>query len=692
MEQEQQNELDSFTQSIQEQHAKDLDALQKLGEEMAEKYLEEAKKETEELEKELEKNNKNVTNDINNIVGAPNDNTSNTATISQPSTYNVPADPGVSSGIKIFSFMGMTIYLIISLIISSFLIGLCKRKKDTSKIAKGFYHFIRFGLVLNIVMYLGNSLNMLIPKLLPYYFGGLITALIIYLFFKYGKRRGKGSSNGIIKNEKAQKGIVLGYSDGKLIVKSGEVSGHVLVCGGSGKGKSQCVTIPSLLNWEGAALVVDIKRELYAYTHHVRKSKGKVIVFDPEQNGHSYDPIKECYEVDGCQFLSRSLVPTPPNTDPFWTQSAQAILAAACFEGNKKGQSLPEIAERILITEPQVLVDELTNSQYNESRLLASSLKGTPPNTLGGIFTELKGKLITIATDPNIKNALSKSEWTPETLEEGATIYLRVSERQIEQYKQVFNLIIVQIIRHLASRPEGKSPAILLLIDELPRLGKVEGYASGLTTLRSKNVHFLSAIQSVAQYDLHYGKDNRRTIMDNKAYKLVLSASDSETQKIFSDLAGKEKRKQKSTSVGFGHGSISQYEQWEEKFRPESFAYMERPIYYLPDGPAREVDKAFWMNIPSLVKLQKAAGGPTGFLNEKQIQELSTFKRDTNKISNNMGGAQPEEKEIEKIKEQHKGSSETNDEVDTVEPFEEVAATDESRPGHTELMEKWHVK
>jgi len=491
-------------------------------------------------------------------------------------------------------------------------------------------------------------------------------------------------------------GIVIGQSDEGPVVKSSKKPGHVLICGGSGKGKSQAVTIPSLLNWDGAALVIDIKRELYAYTYQARSQRGNVIVFDPEQQGHGYDPVQECYTVDGCQFLARSLVPTPPNSsDPFWTGNAQSILAAACYEGNKKGQTLPEIAERILTTEPQILVDELINSEYKETQLLASSLRGTPEKTLGGIFTELKSKLITIATDPNLRQALSKSEWKPETLEEGTTIYMRVSEKQIEQYKQIWNVIIVQIIRYLSSRPDGKNPPILMLLDELPRLGKVEGYSGALATLRSRNVHIVSAIQSVAQLDEHYGKEVRRTIMDNKAYKLVLSASDNETQKIFSELAGKDKLKQKSTSINFGGGAgISQYEQWEERFRPEIFAYMEKPIYYPTDGPAYEIEKVFWMDMPKLLNLQKQCGGPITFLTDQQMQELSTFRRlendsliEKNKEVNIVG---PINLEKEKMKEYnlYASSDDENNEDNTTSFTDE----DKEKIGHVELLEKWKVK
>jgi len=553
----------------------------------------------------------------------------NKTTTTQATTQIVPLAPADinnasnHTGSTIMQALYFTLLFAIALAIQTRTIRKNKEKREFSKWATFKYTYASFGRMLLIALYCGYLVNLASPKLIgPYVL--LLVAGGIY-WFKF--RGDETSKSGKISQKDIEPGVVLGASNNQLIIKRAQESGHVLVAGGSGKGKSQAVTIPALLNWKGSALVIDIKRELYAYTHNVQEKKGKVIVFDPEQNGHQYNPILECSTVDGCQFLARTLIPTPPKADPFWTGNAQSILAAACFEGHKNGQTLPQIAERILMTESAKLVDELCRSKYREAVLLCSAVKGTPEKTLGGIFTELKGKLITIATDPNLRQALSGSEWTPATLEESATIYMRVSERQVENYKQVWSLIVVQILRYLAGRAEQQDPPVLLLLDELARLGKVEGYSESLPTLRSKNVTIVSAIQSLAQLQEHYGKEVTRTIMDSKAYKLVLSASDNETQKVFSDLAGKSEKKKRGVNYSMSGGGINEHFQWEEKFRPENFAYLEKPIYYPPNAPAHEIDKVYWMNIPSLVKMQKESGGPTDFMNKEEIERHSQFHR-----------------------------------------------------------------
>lgn len=657
---------------MEEQQQKDMQDLQKIGEEMGEKTKENMLKSAEEQ-------------------------------MGKTTQVSYTTSNSADSGHKIVSVINTMFTLAIALIIPVLLMNLAKKKKDSSNIGKFMYYYFRIAIRLVIYTSIGVIINIFIPGKVGFYVACVIIGNIIYYLLK---RKGAilkplTTNNKTSDEKKDNFGVVLGSLNGDLIVKKCKTPGNVLVVGAPGKGKSQCLSIPTILNWKGSALVIDIKRELYAYTKDVQSKKGKVIVFDPEQNGHAYDPIRECDTVDSCQFLARSLIPAPKDTDPFWAENAQNILAAACFEGNRESKTLPEISDRILLTEPEVLIQELTNSKYRETKLLASSLKGTPEKTLGGIFTQLRGEILLFATDENVMRALSKSEWSAETLEEGATIYMRVSERQIETYKKVWNLIIVQVLRHLSSRLEGKDPAVLLLLDELPRLGKVEGYKSALTTLRSKNVTIFTAAQSLAQFDSDYGEKDTRIIMDSTSYKLCLSAYDVKTQEIFSKLAGKYEREKESKNTNWSPGNFvpglgkSTFTAWEERFRPETLAYLEKPLYFPPDQEAFQIDKTFWMNIPYFMELQKESGGPTTFISDTEFLSRSELKREDISIEtiNNIQYKENnvEYEQIQKIYPSNKRIS-TDDEEDYNEDEnkEEIDTTDNI--GHIELFEKWHIK
>jgi len=387
-------------------------------------------------------------------------------------------------------------------------------------------------------------------------------------------------------------GVVFGRKEGKLIEKPPEVEGHVLVVGGSGTGKSRGVAIPTLLRWPGAALVIDIKGELSRITS---QSRGPVYVFDPENGGHGYDLLRECRTVEGAQELARTLIPEPPKGEPFWAKSAQGIFAAAALEAAHTGEKLSDVAERVCVTPPEQLIAELQASEVRGTRLLSSIGVGMPEKTLGGVMAELRSKLLTLASDEGIAKATSSSDFTPATLEEGATIYIRISEHLLAQYKELWAVIINQMLRHLAKRPEKALPGVLILLDELPRLGEVPSLTDALATLRSRNVHILSIIQSMAQLDLIYGQDRRKVIADNCRYKLVLSASDPETQKYFAELAGQHTVHSKGVTVGAGWvPNYSKNETGVHLIRPEAWARLEKPVMLANGLQPTQVDLAFW--------------------------------------------------------------------------------------------------
>lgn len=168
----------------------------------------------------------------------------------------------------------------------------------------------------------------------------------------------------------------------------------------------------------------------------------------------------------------------------------------------------------------------------------------------------------------------------------------------IEHYKGLISCMISQILRYLTGRGEGKQPSILLLLDELPRLGKVDGFIEALGTLRSRNVHIVPMVQSLSDLDRHYGQEERKICLDNCNFRVVLGVGDVDTQKYFSDMAGTEKRWQKSFNnswIGLRKGSTDSLSE-EKIIKPERFGQLKQDKKAVIFGfkEPLEVDKLFW--------------------------------------------------------------------------------------------------
>jgi type IV secretion system protein VirD4 len=454
---------------------------------------------------------------------------------------------------------------------------------------------------------LGNSIKTILLDVI--FYGAIIYGCIMLYRKLTGKKSKKLSSikstKSVVNKEnlnsknKVTNGILMGVTrEGKIIKPSNE-QGHVAIVGGSRTGKSSTISIPSLLQWEGSAIVNDIKGELADITAKAREKYGRVHIFNPDKmDSACYNPLEQVKGIDGANALAKSLIPTPLR-EPFFAETAQGVFASATLDGLDRGQSFCEICERVLTTKPITLIEELTSSSNRQVRLLASACNDTAQGTLGSVFTELRKNLLNFASDENIARVTSKSDFTPETLENGATIYLQIHESMLEQYKGLMVCIISQTFRFLSKRKEGAQPQILMLLDELPRLGKIEGLTEATSTLAGRNVHLVPMLQSLADLDRHYGDKERKIIMDNCPYKVVLGCGDYDTQKYFSDMSGTEKMWQNSYSHSgvLGQKKSTTNSIVEEKiFKPEEFGNLKqtKKAIIFGFGEALEVDKLFW--------------------------------------------------------------------------------------------------
>lgn len=392
-------------------------------------------------------------------------------------------------------------------------------------------------------------------------------------------------------------GFVFGKAR-KWICKPESLDGHILVLGGAGSGKSSCIAIPSLLSWGQRVFAIDIKGELSEKTGRNRPS---LQVFNPQNPASpGYNPyylLKTSRNpVQDAREIAQSIVPKPANTrEPFWIDNAQNLFTGAILHFYEQGYSFIDTIYAIQSTPVSQLVQEIHGSDSMDARLFVNQLVEMDTKTLGGIYAELSGKIMVFATDPDIKASLSRSATiSPEDLESGSDIYLHIPEDKLEQWKGLLTLIVNQFLKHFERRPDATATPVLFLLDEFPRLGRVETAVNGLATLRSKKVTIGLFAQSLAQLDAIYGRENRQVIADNCQYKAILSATDADTQDYFSRLVGTYDKKKKSSGAQFEQYSglekgTSTSQTTEEKriIKPEEFAALKDVVLLTPYGFAR---------------------------------------------------------------------------------------------------------
>ena len=116
----------------------------------------------------------------------------------------------------------------------------------------------------------------------------------------------------------------------------------------------------------------------------------------------------------------------------------------------------------------------------------------------------------------------------------------------LEEFEDILRLITFQVISTMEKRGEDWKQPVVLILDELARLGKLENLLSFLAVNRSLGVSVLMAFQDFSQIEKNYTKEEARTLMNLSEITYILSCKDRETTKVLSDLIGEYKEEKVS--------------------------------------------------------------------------------------------------------------------------------------------------
>lgn len=399
------------------------------------------------------------------------------------------------------------------------------------------------------------------------------------------------------------KGVVFGKLSGKYAVMPETTDGHILVVGGAGSGKTASIAIPTLMSWKERVFAIDIKGELYQKTGKAR-GFDNIKVFNPTDEGtFGYDPfymLRNSTDVSSeARQIAMSICPLPPDTkDPFWIKSAQNLLTGLIMYFFDLGYNFSETmlaikAEPVRKQIDTIMVDERPYAKKVKAHV--SEFSGMDDKTLSGVFAEVSNHITVFATNDDLQRALNgKGDCiTPADLESGKDIYCCIPEHKLDEWKDLLGMMCNQFLKAFERREEGNKTPILFLIDEFPRLGKIEAISNGLATLRSKKIHIALIVQSKSQLNAIYGKDIAEVIADNCSYKAILKASEPNTQEWCSKLVGTyDKRKVSSNynadvmGIGKGQGTSTGTEE-KRIIKPEEFAYLQDVVCVFPNGYKR---------------------------------------------------------------------------------------------------------
>jgi len=418
---------------------------------------------------------------------------------------------------------------------------------------------------------------------------------------------------------RSKNGILLGRFKGKYLQT--EEPAHFLVCAPTRSGKGIGIIIPNLLNFDGSAIIHDIKLENWHFTSGFRAAHGhKVFLWsplNPDATTHSYNPldmIREdvIFRLSDAQALAGYLIPLPQK-DPIWDQLARFFLTALVIYtlDRKRVEDTPAtIGEiyRTLNNQGDMHEWALEASQKPwldpEARRLFISFAGMTEKERSFVKTSI-AKSLNLWANPMIDAATSKSDFNLRDIrKKRMSIYVGVTEDTKEIVAPLVALFFQQAIGTLVQREPGKDEPhkVLFLMDEFASLGRMQTVAGSVTMLASYGGRLMFILQALSTLDEHYGKEGREIIIQNCAYQVLFAASDETTTRYVVGRLGKKTVKSRSQSRNQSSVSRSTSEVGRDLLLPQEFQQLDREKQVVLVEAARPVlaDKIKYFEDPVL--------------------------------------------------------------------------------------------
>ena len=133
-------------------------------------------------------------------------------------------------------------------------------------------------------------------------------------------------------------------------------------------------------------------------------------------------------------------------------------------------------------------------------------------------------------------------EWCISVRKKKMSIYVVIQPNKLAESRLIVNLFFSQLInvntKVLPQNDASLKHQCLLLMDEFTSIGRVDIIASAVSFMAGYNLRLMPIIQSMAQLESTYGKENARTIMTNHALRIIFAPREQQDANEYSEMLG----------------------------------------------------------------------------------------------------------------------------------------------------------
>lgn len=366
------------------------------------------------------------------------------------------------------------------------------------------------------------------------------------------------------------------FEDNKLLTQNVRMGldGHrhrrnlnVLVCGGSGAGKTRFYAKPNVMQANTSMVILDPKGEILRDTGQLLREKGyevRILDLINMEKSHCYNPFVYLKTDNDVQRLVTNLfkattVKGAQSSDPFWDTAASMLLLSLVFflkyEAPPEEQNFPMVMELLRNGD----IPEDVDGYMSPLDELMDRLEAREPehialkyyrNYRSGAAKTVKSIQITLAARLEKFNLESLSALTvtdeldlASMGEKKVALFALIPDNDTS-FNFLISILYTQLFQQLFYTADRKYGGLLpvhvhFIMDEFANVSLPDDFDKILSVMRSRGVSVSIILQNMAQLKALFEKQ-WESIAGNCDTFLYLGGNEQATHKYVSELLGKE--------------------------------------------------------------------------------------------------------------------------------------------------------
>lgn len=324
------------------------------------------------------------------------------------------------------------------------------------------------------------------------------------------------------------------------------VNNNVIVCGGSGSGKTMSISEPLFLETFNKSIIATVtKRRIVEKYKPMFLDRGYEVVdinfANPSLSDAAYDPLQYVRSYEDITYLAHAIVYANPqkeknSADPYWDQSAASLLAAE-IGYVMMTQENPSFADVLAFHDNLKIIDSPGQGQI-ETNVddKYAALEAEAPNCFAvncwKTFRQLPVK--TASCIYSSLNTTIDTIFNPK-LREMMSLKRRVDFSQIATHKTVlfvtsspvnpslncfvnmfYGTAFKELFEFAEEQPDGRLPIpVHMLCDDFATGGRILNFPEYISVFREKQISVTLLLQSESQLESMYDPGHAATIINN---------------------------------------------------------------------------------------------------------------------------------------------------------------------------------